>query len=224
MNRVNWNGEPLSEPCVELPRDIKNSIFDFLPEAIEFTPFMESLADDYLNCKFTGLDYIAKQSATFLKPACPSIHAERQKRFIELDKRVTEMGFEIPAAFKTLVTTKDYIDRIHHNTIWPTLPEELWRLPSDPSKLVFLAFEEGQGCCNWHLLLSEDGQHNVVCCEHPFGLISCWPNGVPDYSKWIVESCADSIEEWLYHYFAECNLHNESYIANLNSYRLENGG
>lgn len=223
MNRVNWNGEPLSDSVAVLPNDLKSSIFNFLPEPVEFTPYMESLADDYLNCRFTGHDYVAKQSAAFLKPASETSHLERLSRFGDLEVRVIEMGFKVPTAFKTLITDKDVADRIHHNTIWPTVPEELCLMPSDRSKLLFLAFEEGQGCCNWHLLLSKNGQHNVVCCDHPFGMPSNWPNGAPDSSSWIVDLCADSIEEWLFHYFAECKLHNDSYVANLKAYRLANG-
>ena len=99
------------------------------------------------------------------------------------------------------------------------MPEELWQLPADTSQMVFLIFRESQGCCYWHLLLDRSGTHSVVCCEHPFGIRSGWMGGdVPDYSEWTVERCADSVEEWLYHYFVDCELHNEMYLAHLAPY------
>lgn len=89
---------------------------------------------------------------------------------------------------------------------------------------MFLAFVEGQEYCSWHLLLSKDGAHQIACCEHPFGLTSIWPNGIPDYSKWEVEICADSIEEWLYHYFCESEQRNQRYLKHLASHRANNAG
>ena len=58
----------------------------------------------------------------------------------------------------------------------------------------------------------------MVCCEHAFGVPSWWPGSVPDYSKWKVEQCADSIEEWLYHYFRESAEHDRKYIEQLEPY------
>ncbi|MDB5338797.1 MAG: hypothetical protein JWN70_4416, partial [Planctomycetaceae bacterium] len=58
----------------------------------------------------------------------------------------------------------------------------------------------------------------MVFCEHPFGLVSNWPRAVPDYSKWEVEQCADSIEEWLYYYFLESAEHDRLHIERLRPY------
>ncbi len=41
---------------------------------------------------------------------------------------------------------------------------------------------------------------------------------VPDYSKWEVQLCADSVEEWLFHFFAEASEHDRRYLERLNSY------
>lgn len=131
-------------------------------------------------------------------------------------------GFIVPEVFREYVETDAYVDRVHHNTIWLQMPTELWRLPSDPSCLVFLAFWEGQGCCYWHLLLAPDGSHCVVSCEYPFGWPAIWPRGrVPDYSKWEVNRCADSIEEWLYHYFLDSAKQDQHYIERLKPYHPE---
>ena len=225
MNRVNWNGEPLSATSKSLPPDLTSCIFDYLPDPVEFTSEMSALAERYLNGQFNWPEYRPMQSAAFLKPESDSNHATRRTKFSQLIELAGNEGFSLPKTFTTLVQTDEYVDRIHHNTIWLELPEELWRLPSDPTKLMFLAFTEGQGCCAWHLLLSNDGTHQMACCEHPFGLVSIWPGGkVPDYTKWKVEICADSIEEWLYYYFKESAEFDQKYLKNLAPYHQKNGG
>ena len=164
------------------------------------------------------------QSAAFLKPTSSLDHAARRTRFSQLVEHARSEGFSLPQTFVTFVETDEYVDRIHHNTIWLQLPEELWRLPSDPTKLMFLAFTEGQGCCAWHILLSNDGTHKMVCSEHPFGLVSNWAGEVPDHSEWNVEICADSVEEWLYHYFIESAGCDQQYLHHLAPCREKAGG
>ncbi len=51
-----------------------------------------------------------------------------------------------------------------------------------------------------------------------YGLRSIWPGSLPDYSKWTVDRCAGSIEEWLYHYFLESAEHDRRYIERLRPY------
>lgn len=185
------------------------------------TPEMDELTHKYLNGKINGQDYAAMQAAAFICPASEDTHHKRREAFQLRAKEAEAEGFHIPDIFRKRVLADDYVDRLHHNCIWLRMPEELWRLPSDPSQLVFLAFSECQGCCNWHLLLAPNGSHCMVCCENPFGVVSNWMGGVPDYSQWIVEKCADSIEEWLYHYFKESSADDRQYLKSLEPYHSD---
>jgi hypothetical protein len=161
----------------------------------------------------------AMQAACFLRPRPQELHKEHREAFRLRAAEAEADGFVMPANFRELVETDAYVDRLHHNTIWLEMPEELWRLPSDPSRVVFLAFTEGHAGCGWHLLLAQDGSHAVVFCEYPFGLPSNWPGrAVPDDSQWKVERCADSIEEWLYHYFLDSAEHDRHFIELLRPY------
>jgi hypothetical protein len=218
MNRVNWNGLPLENVPQSLPANLREMIFDYLPPPVPMTPVIEEMAHKYVNGQITGKDYGAMQVAAFIRPRSLDSHRKRRNTFSLRAAEAEADGFVVPDIFRELVETDAYVDRLHHNTIWLEMPEELWRLPRDPSLLVFLAFTEGQGCCNWHLLLARDGSHAMVSCEHPFGLPSNWPGSVPDYSQWTVERCADSIEEWLYHYFRESAEHDRRYIERLRPY------
>lgn len=222
MNRVNWNGLPLKQDCETLPPRLRETIFGYLPPPVSTTPVIEELAHKYLNGQITGQDYVAMQAAAFIRPKPHDNHQQRRNTFSRRAAEAEADGFVIPDVFRELVENDAYVDRLHHNCIWLQMPGELWRLPADPSRLVFLAFTEGQGCCNWHLLLAPDGSHCMVCCEHPFGVPSNWPGSVPDYSKWKVEQCADSIEEWLYHYFRESAEHDREYIERLRPYHPSN--
>ncbi len=221
MNRVRWDGLPLEENTVELPPKLEECIFDHLPKPISITPVIEDLAERYLGGQLVPQDYIAMQAAAFIRPSAPEVHQKRRDTFHARAAEAEAQGFVIPNVFRQLVETDAWVDRLHHNCIWMEMPEELWRLPSDPDSLVFLAFTEGQGCCNWHLLLAPDGTHSMVSCEHPFGMPSAWPGHVPDYSQWTVEQCADSIEEWLYHYFQESAEHDAGYVKRLRPYHTD---
>jgi hypothetical protein len=218
MNRVSWDGLPFETAPESLPPNLRETIFDYLPPPLSTTTVIEELAHKYLNGQLTGRDYVAMQAAAFIRPKSQDYHQKRRHTFRRRVAEAEADSFRIPDVFRELVETDAYVDRLHHNCIWLQMPEELWRLPSDPSHLVFLAFIEGQGCCNWHLLLAPDGSHCMVSSEHPFGVPSWWPRSVPDYSKWKVEQCADSIEEWLYHYFRESAEHDRQYIERLQPY------
>lgn len=219
MNRVNWDGSPLETASQSVPANLREKIFDYLPPPVAMTPVIEELAHKYVSGQLNGGDYVALQAAAFIRPKSQDHHHKRRDTFRRRAAEAEAAGFRIPEVFRELVETDAYVDRLHHNCIWLRMPEELWRLPSDPSLVVFLAFVEGQGCCNWHLLLAPDGSHCMVSCEHPFGVPSCWPGSrVPDYSKWVVEQCAASIEEWLYHYFRESAEHDQHYIKSLEPY------
>ena len=218
MNRVKWNGLPLDSSHQSLPDKLQEVIFSYLPPPLPTTPVIEDLAEKYFKGQFTGQDYAAMQAAAFVRPKSRETHEERRQIFNLRAAEALANGFVVPATFRTLVESDEYVDRLHHNSIGLTMPEELWRLPEDPSLLVFLAFTEGQGCCNWHLLLAKVGSHSIVCCEHPFGLTSNWPCAIPDCSQWTVERCADSIEEWLFYYFLESTSHDQQYIEQLRPY------
>ena len=221
MNRVNWNGTPLETMPQRLPANLRQTIFDYLPPPLAMTPTMEEMAQKYQSGEWikTPEHYAPMQAAYFLRPRSQDDHRRRRDTFRSRVAEAEADGFLVPDIFREFVETDAYVDRVHHNTIWLQLPEELWRLPSDPSRVVFLAFTEGQGCCNWHLLLASDGSHSMISCEHPFGLPSNWPRrAVPDYNQWKVELCADSVEEWLYYYFLDSAEHDRHYIERLRPY------
>ena len=182
------------------------------------TPMMDEMAQKYssADCPKTPQEYLAMQAAAFIRPQSADAHRKRRDTFRLRAAEAEAAGFVVPDIFRELVETDAYVDRLHHSNTWLAMPEELWRLPSDPSRLVFLAFADGgHGGYNYHLLLAPDGSHSVVSCEHPFGLPSIWPVAVPDYSRWKVERCADSIEEWLYHYFLDTAEDYRHYIDRL---------
>lgn len=219
MQRVNWDGRPLEVGRTEVPDNLQNTIFSYLPPVVPVTPVIRELAHRYLNEPINPQDYAAMQAAAFLCPETAESHENRRQTFRTRMQEAEAEGFAVPKTFQTLVESDEYVDRLHHNCIWLQMPEELWRLPGDPTKLVFLAFTEGQGCCHWHLLLDPDGTHCMMCCEHPFGLRSAWLGEVPDYSQWTARLCADSIEEWLFHFFRESAEGDQRYLNTLLPYQ-----
>jgi hypothetical protein len=221
MNRVNWNGLPLEETPQSPPGNLRETIFNYLPPPVQMTSTIEEMAQKYQSGEWTKTpeQYAPMQAAYFVRPRPQEYHRKRRDAFRRRVAEAEADGFLVPEVFREFVEKDAHVDRVRHNTIWLEMPEELWRLPSDPSRVVFLAFTEGQGCCNWHLLLAPDGTHFMVSCEHPFGQPSNWPGRVvPDYSEWKVERCADSIQEWLYHYFLDSIEHDRDYIEQLRPY------
>ena len=219
MDRVHWDGFAQVTTQGSLPDDLAGNLFKYLPAEIPFTAQMERLANRYVNNEIDWRYYPAFQAAAFLRPKTESEHKRRRAQFDELRRSAEAQGFSVPSVFCELVDTDNYVDRLRHNAIWLELPEELWRLPAEPSQVMFLMFTEGQGCCHWHLLLKPDRTHSVVCSQHAFGCRSAWMSGnVPDYSKWEVHLCADSVEEWLYHFFTEASEHDKQYLDRLSSY------
>jgi hypothetical protein len=219
MNRVNWNGSPLDNEARSLPAKLRDTIFDYLPPPVPMTPVIEDMAHKYESREWmkTPQHYGPMQAAYFIHPRSPDFHQLRRDAFRLRSAEAEADGFVVPDIFRELVETDAYVDRLHHGTIWLEMPEELCRLPSDPSRVVFHAFTEGHAGCGWHLLLGPDGSHAVVFCEYPFGFPSTWPRP-PDYGKWTVELCADSIEEWLYHYFLDSAENDRRYIERLRPY------
>lgn len=219
MNRVSWDSSPRESIPSSLPANLRETIFNYLPPPVPMTPIMEDLAFRYVNGQLAGKDLVAMTAAHFIQPYSEDLHRRRRQTFRLRVAEAEALGFVIPDIFREFVETDAYVDRVHHSNIWLEMPEELWRLPSDPSRLVFLAFVEGHAGCAWHLLLAPDGFHSMVFCEYPFGLPSNWPfRRVPDYRRWTVELCADSIEEWLYWYFLDTAEDYRLYIEQLRSY------
>lgn len=218
MDRVHWDGSPRKVDSPQLPVNLSETIFDYLPAPVPMTPMLAEMARKYQSGEWTQTPqhYAAMQAAYFVQPKSPEFHQRRRDTFHARTAEAAAIGLVVPENFRKLVETDASIDRLHHNTIWLEMPQQLWRLPNDPSRLVFLAFIEGHAGCGWHLLLGEDGSHGVGFCEHPFGLPSSWPNRqVPDYSQWKMMRCADTIEEWLYYYFLDCAEHDRQYIDRL---------
>ena len=67
MDRVNWNGLPIDNLAKDLPDNLSETIFDYLPPLVSMTPVIEELAHKYLNRQITAQDYGAMQAAAFLR-------------------------------------------------------------------------------------------------------------------------------------------------------------
>ena len=213
MKRCNWDGAEIRDTDAhdQLPSGGVVDPFQYLPAEIVFTSKMTVIADRYESGDIDFTSYSAFQAASFLRPRSAAQHDERRTQFASLRQQVEAMGFQLPESLIRLIETDNYVDRLHHNTIWLCLPDELWRLPADPEKLMFLVFREGQGCCYWHLLLAQDRSHCVVCCEEAFGMPSGW-HKVPDFNTFEVRLCADSFDEWLCYFFRDSAEGDRHYI------------
>ncbi len=139
---------------------------------------IEDLAQKYLNGQITGPDYAAMQAAAFIRPRSQDSHQKRRNTFRQRVAEAEADGFVIPGIFRELVETDAYVDRLHHNTIWLQMPEELWQLPSDRSLLVFLASRKAR-MLQLALVVSERRVSFHGICEYPFGLRSIWPGSLP---------------------------------------------
>jgi hypothetical protein len=208
----------------EAPAAALDDPFLFLPAPIEFTAEMDVIADRYKSHDIDWQYYPAFQAAAFLQPKSAQQHSDRRQRFQSLKASVESEGFIIPDELTRLLTTDAIIDRLHHNCVWPTLPDEVVRLPSDSRFAVFLFLIEGQACGIWHLLLSPDGSHRVVTADNSFGCPSSYPPArAPDPATFRVYRCMDSINRLLYHYFRESAQHDVQYVVRLQQYFAEQG-
>jgi hypothetical protein len=184
---------------------------------------MRTIAERYLAHDIDWRYYPAFQAAAFLKPKTAEQHADRRTQFVALKESVESQGFAVPESLTRLYTTDAYIDRLHHNCVWPSLPEQLAFLPADPRFAVLLFLIEGQGCGIWHLLLSPNGEHRVINATGRFGCVRGYPPGhSPDFASFTVYECMDSINRLLYHYFKESARHDNQYVERLAQYFAEN--
>lgn len=182
------------------------------------------LAERYAAHDIDWRYYPAFQAAAFLKPKSAEQHTARRSRFLELKTSLESRGFAVPESLTRLYTTDAFIDRLHHNCVWPSLPEQIAFLPTDPRFALMLFLIEGQGCGIWHLLLSPDGEHRVINASGRFGCVSGYPpNHSPDFASFQVHQCMDSVNRLLYHYFQASALHDAQYIDRLSQYFAEHG-
>ena len=167
MKRCAWDCTEIDDVDVrgQIPTSGFTDPFRYLPPDIAFTSEIAAMADRYESHDIDWAFYPAFQAASFIRPRPPAEHEKRRAKFASLRQQLEAMGFQLPRSLIALIETDNYVDRLRHNTIWLRLPDELWRLPADPEKLMFLVFSEGQGCCHWHLLLASDRTHCVVCCD-----------------------------------------------------------
>ena len=209
---------PQESDVSDISLDILNDPLRFLPEPIEFTAEMAILADRYWHLT-DWTYYPAFQAAAFLQPKSAQEHSDRREHFQNLKQSAESQGFNIPESIVELFTNDSYIDRLHHNTVWPTLPEHIVRLPADPTCAVLLFLHECQGCDFWHLLLAPDSTHTVIYSNSAIGR----PRGYPpkhadDFNQCKVFQCLDSVNRLLFHYFKESACHDEHYVERLTQY------
>lgn len=208
----------------ETPQDALDDPFTYLPPPIPFTAEMEVIANRYNSHDIDWRYYPAFQAAAFLQPKSPQRHADRKEQFLNLKQSAESQGFSVPDALTRLFLTDEFIDRLHHNCVWPNLPEQIVRLPSNSEFALFLFLTEGQGCGFWHLLLALDGSHTVVNADVRFGCTSGYPPGyTPDPSQFTVFQCMDTLNRLLYHYFIHSAQHDVAYGNTLERYFSETG-
>ena len=99
MQRVKWNGLPLDDQPDAVPARLRDTIFEYLPQPVTFTPIMDELANKYIGGQITGRDYAAMQSAAFLKPKSKEAHRERRDRFHQLAKQLASDGLSSSGYF-----------------------------------------------------------------------------------------------------------------------------
>lgn len=205
------------------PASALDDPFLYLPPSIDFTSRMQTIAERYLAHDIDWRYYPAFQAAAFLKPKTAEQHEARKTQFFALKGAAESEGFVVPESLTRLYTTDAYIDRLHHNGVWPSLPEKLTFLPADPRFAVLLFLIEGQGCGIWHLLLAPNGEHRVINASGRFGCVRGYPPGhSPDFGSFEVYACMDSINRFLYHYFKESTLHDKQYVERIAEYFAEN--
>lgn len=208
----------------EAPIDALDNPFHYLPSPIPFTDDMAVIAQRYKSNDINWKYYPAFQAAAFLQPNNTQQHSQRKEQFLALKESAETQGFSLPDTLTRLMTTDEYIDRLHHNCIWPSLPEEIIRLPSHPQFAPFLFLIEGQGCGIWHLLLSPDGSHTVINADGRLGCSLGYPPGrVRDPATIQVFQCMDSVNRLLYHYFIASAHHDQHYLRVLDEYFAETG-
>lgn len=206
----------------EVPEDALSDPFAYLPPPVDFTDAMASLASRYRAHDIDWRYYPAFQAAAFLQPKTAEQHAERRKQFLSLKSSAESQGFTVPESLTKLYTTDAFIDRLHHNCVWPSLPEEIVRLPSNPDFAVFLFLIEGQACGIWHLLLAPDGSHTVITADARFGCIRGYPPGrIRDPATFNVCQCVDTLNRLLYQFFIDSAQHDLQYIRRLQQYFAE---
>lgn len=204
------------------PDDALDDPFSYLPPPVAFSEEMAAIAGRYLAHDVDWRYYPAFQAAAFLKPKTAAQHAERKQQFLKLKASAESQGFAVPESLTRFYMTDEYIDRVHHNCVWPSLPEMIVRLPAHPEFAVFLFLGEGQGCDFWHLLLAPDGSHTVINADARFGSPLEYPPGrMPDPAAFRVRQCADTLNRLLYHYFSASAEHDVQYVQRLQQYFLE---
>lgn len=195
--------------------------FAFIPSPVEFTDEMAVIANRYWAGDIDWRYYPAFQAAAFLQPKTAEKHVKRRSEFLALKETAESQGFVVPDALTRLFTTDDYIDRLHHNCVWPSLPQQIVRLPSHPDFAVLLFLVEGQGCGQWHLLLAPGGSHSIINADDGFGRdISGF---VRDPATIQIFQCMDHLNRLLYYYFIESGRHDRQYVKRLKQYFAENG-
>jgi hypothetical protein len=210
---------PVLEGDTPCPVDALIDPFRYLPPRVEVTPRIIALADRYLSGDLGGTHYPAFQAAAFLKPKDAQQHQDRKDQFLSIQRALEADGFSVPASLATLFLTDEYIDRLHHNCVYPRLPERAIRLPADSSFAVLFFLLEGQGCAFWHLLLAPDETHTIITASDAFGCSSGYPPGrEPDFATFEIHQCIDSVNESLYHYFRESARHDKEYVERLDQY------
>jgi hypothetical protein len=209
----------------EVPLDFLKDPLSLLPAPVEFTAEMATLADRYWNRDVDWSAYPAYQAAAFLQPKSDKRHSDRRQHFQALRESAESQGFAIPSSLIELFTTDSFIDRLHHNMIWPMLPRQIVRLPADPAFAVLLFLVEGQGCDFWHVLLSPEGAHTVIYSNSAIGVPQNYSPGVSDdFTNCEAFQCMDSVNHLLYYYFKESARDDQQYIERLTQYFSENAG
>ena len=206
------------EEPVEIPDGWNGDPFTLLPEVYILDDEESELAHKYRNNDISG-GYLRSQIAAFRAPQPQEQHERRRIALSELQKQFVGSPWSLPDAFIRVFSDDSINDRLRHNNIWLDLVPLSYRLPNveDCSAIQFTS--EGQGCCYFSLLLSEDGDHCVL--YHEDEAVESYPPPPrisPRLSSIPFERCCNSFDVWLAHYFVDCRQHDDRYTEMLQKF------
>ena len=201
------------------PSDVIHDPFLYLPAPTTNTPAIQKLAERYAASDIDFCYYPAFQAASFIQPTPLEKHVERRTKFELLSNDLKSQGFRLPESLTRLFRSDDYIDRLHHNCIWPMLPDRIERFARDPRYALLLFMIKGQACGIWHLILSPDGGQMVVNADECIGCPSSNPDHKsPDSDSIKIYRCMDSISHFHYHDVVTCFILDSHYKKRLDEY------
>jgi len=206
------------EHPVKMPSDWNGDPFTLLPDVYVLNDEESELAQKYRNNDISG-GYLRSQIAAFRAPQPQEQHERRRMALSEVQKQILGSPFVLPDAFISVFNNDLFNDRLRHNNIWLDLVPLTFRLPNNDGCAAIQFTSEGQGCCYFSLLLSDDEDHCVL--YHEDEAVESYPPP-PSISPRLASipfvRCCNSFDVWLAHYFVDCRQHDDRYTEMLQTF------